>query len=120
VLEKESFQRAVKIAGSFASYNAGEITLSFNPEEKTCILSSQSQEIGANKTTLPIEVQEGSVPLTIVFNPRYVLEGINALLGEKILFLANDGATPAGLRVSSDKDRAQSENYLYIIMPIRK
>lgn len=114
VLEKESFQRAVKISSSFSSYNSGEITLLFQPEEKTCTISSESQEIGANKTTLPVEIVSGTEPLKIIFNPRYVLEGINALSGEKILFLANDGTTPAALRVQED------QNYLYIVMPIRK
>lgn len=114
ILEKESFQRAVKIASSFSSYNSGEITLLFQPEEKTCTISSESQEIGANKTTLPIEIVSGIEPLKIIFNPRYVLEGINALSSEKIIFLANDGSTPVALRMQED------QNYLYIVMPIRK
>lgn len=114
VLEKESFQRAVKISSSFSSYNSGEITLLFQPEEKTCTISSESQEIGANKTILPIEIVSGTEPLKIIFNPRYVLEGINALSSEKILFLANDGSTPVALRIQED------QNYLYIVMPIRK
>lgn len=120
VLEKESFQRAVKIAGTFSSYASGEITLTFQPEEKQCVISSASQEIGENKTTLPIEITKGAAPLTIVFNPRYVLEGISALSGEKIIFLANDGATPAALRRQNGKDDSLMERYLYIIMPIRK
>lgn len=120
VLEKESFQRAVKIAGTFSSYTSGEVTLAFQPEEKQCVISSASQEIGENKTTLPIEIIKGATPLTIVFNPRYVLEGISALLGEKILFLANDGATPAALRMQNGKNDSLMDRYLYIIMPIRK
>ncbi|MEI8097039.1 MAG: hypothetical protein WCG73_02955, partial [Candidatus Moraniibacteriota bacterium] len=120
ILEKESFQRAVKIASSFSSYSSGEITLFFQPEEKTCTISSESQEIGANKTTLPIEMALGTEPLKIIFNPRYVLEGINALSSEKILFLANDGSTPAALRIQGDKNISTTENYLYIVMPIRK
>lgn len=120
VLEKESFQRAVKISSSFSSYNSGEITLLFQPEEKTCTISSESQEIGANKTTLPVEIVSGTEPLKIIFNPRYVLEGINALSGEKILFLANDGVTPAALRTQDEKNASFGENYLYIVMPIRK
>ncbi|MFZ2187262.1 MAG: DNA polymerase III subunit beta [Candidatus Moraniibacteriota bacterium] len=120
VLEKEAFQRAVKIASSFSSYNSGEITLSFQPEGKQCTISSQSQEIGENKTVLPMEVAQGAEPLTIVFNPRYVLEGINVLASEKILFSANDGATPAALRAQDGAKTALAESYLYIVMPIRK
>lgn len=120
ILEKESFQRAVKIASSFSSYNAGEITLLFQPEEKICTISSASQEIGENKTVLPIEILHGTEPLTIIFNPRYVLEGINVLASEKILFSANDGSTPAALRIQNKENSALTENYLYIMMPIRK
>lgn len=120
VLEKEAFQRAVKIANSFSSYVSGEITLTFNPEEKQCVISSVSQEISENRTTLPIEMVQGTSPLTIVFNPRYVSEGISALSGEKIIFLANDGATPAALRMQDEKNPSLTDKYLYIIMPIRK
>lgn len=119
-IEKESFQRAVKIASSFSSYSSGEITLTFQPEEKKYTLSSASQEIGENKTELPLEVVRGGEKVTVVFNPRYVLEGINALSSDKILFLLNDGATPAALRMYDEKNIKQTENYLYIVMPIRK
>lgn len=119
-LEKEAFQRAVKIASGFSSYSSGEITLTFQPDEKRCVVSSQSQETGENKTILPVEALKGSSPLTIVFNPRYVLEGIGALPGEKILFLANSSASPAALRADRAENAALAENYLYIMMPIRK
>ena len=46
-----------------------------------------SQAIGENKTILPEEIRKGEAPLTIVFNPRYVLEGIGAIAGRKNSFL---------------------------------
>jgi DNA polymerase III subunit beta len=119
VFEKQALQRAIKIAGSLSSYNSGEITLVFDGEKKTCTFLSQSQEIGENKTTLPVEFIHGGAPLTMVFNPRYVLEGINALGGEKVLFCANSAATPAALR-SVDGEGKCDEYSLYIMMPIRK
>lgn len=120
VVEKEVFQRAVKIASGFSSYNSGEISLTFQPGEKQCVVSSESQETGENKTLLPVELLTGSSPLTIVFNPRYVLEGISAFPGEKILFLANNSSSPAALRAYNKDDPAHVGNYLYIMMPIRK
>lgn len=120
VLEKEAFQRAVKIASGFSSYSSGEISLTLQPGEKQYIVSSQSQETGENKTILPMEVLKGDVPLAIVFNPRYVLDGINALPGEKILFLANNSSSPAALQAYNAEDTALAGNYLYIMMPIRK
>lgn len=120
MLEKEAFQRAVKIASGFSSYNSGEISLTFQSGEKQCVVSSQSAETGENKTTLPVEVQKAGPVLTIVFNPRYVLEGISALPGEKILFLANNSSSPAALRAYTEDNAALAGDYLYIMMPIRK
>lgn len=119
IFRKDDFLRAVKIASAFSSYNASEIILSFNPEEKQCIITSASQEIGENKTVLDVEFLKGENPLTITFNPRYVLEGINALFSENILFLSNTGSTPAALRMIG-AENIPREEYLYIIMPIRK
>jgi DNA polymerase III subunit beta len=120
VLGKEDFQRAVKIASTFSARTSGEIVLTFDPQKKQCVISSQSYEVGENQSTLPMDVIQGTTPLTIVFNPQYVLEGINVLAGEKILFLANDSATPAALCTQSPENAPLANNYLYIIMPIRK
>ncbi len=119
VFEKNLLQRAMKIAGSLASYTSGEIAMVFDSEEKTCTFLSRSQEIGENKTVLPVDFIKGSEPLTIIFNPRYILDGINALSGEKVLFCANNAASPVALRMLDEKGVVQ-EKYLHLIMPIRK
>ena len=119
IFERESLQRAIKIAGAFSSYTAGEIVLHFSKEQNNCTFVSQSQEVGENKTVLPVDFVMGDGDLVITFNPRYVLEGINALSGEKVLFMANTSSTPAGLRML-DEENHPKEEYLYIMMPIRK
>lgn len=119
IFEKQALQRAIKMAGAISSYSSGEIALVFDSEHKTCTFLSQSHEIGENKTVLPMELVRGETSLTMVFNPRYILEGINALSSEKILFCANSAATPAALRMIDEK-MVPDEKYLYIMMPIRK
>jgi DNA polymerase III subunit beta len=120
IFNKQELQRAVKIAGALSSYSSGEIALVFDGENKTCTFLSRSQEIGENKTVLSVGyVRGGETPLTIVFNPRYVLEGINALSSEKVLFCANNATTPAALRMV-DTEEKPDDHYLYIMMPIRK
>ncbi|MGK2848591.1 MAG: DNA polymerase III subunit beta [Minisyncoccota bacterium] len=121
ILERESFQRAIKIAHNFSSYASGEITLFFDGEKKECIVSSVSQEIGENKAILTLEPLQGTGIVTLSINPRYILDGINAFGGEKIVFLVNDGISPVGIRLYDEKEAEKEEkNYLYIIMPIRK
>lgn len=120
VMEKEVFQRAIKIASGFSSYSSGEIALTFQPGEKQCVVSAQSEETGENKTVVPFEGVKGDATLSIVFNPRYVLEGISALSGEKIVFLANNNTSPAALKAQGTGEGALVGKYLYIMMPIRK
>lgn len=119
VFEKALFQRAIKIAGSLSSYSSGEIALVFDEQAKTCTFLSKSQEIGENKTVLPVEYVKGDAPLTILFNPRYILEGLNVISGEKIVFSANNAGSPAALRVW-DEEGSTQDQYLYLMMPIRK
>ncbi len=119
IFKKEELQRAVKIAGALSSYSSGEIALVFEKKTKTCTFLSHSQEIGENKTVLSVGYIKGDAPLTIVFNPRYMLEGISALSGEKVMFSANNAATPAALRMVNEEE-TPDEQYLYIMMPIRK
>lgn len=120
VFNKQELQRAVKIAGTLSSYSSGEIALVFDGESKTCTFLSRSQDIGENKTVLSVGyIQGGETPLTIVFNPRYVLEGINALSSEKVLFCANNATTPAALRMIDTEENPDTHS-LYIMMPIRK
>jgi DNA polymerase III subunit beta len=119
VFKKEDIQRAIKIANTFSSYNANEITLSFDPESKKCVVTSVSQELGENETILDVEYLSDAGKLSMVFNPRYVLDGINALSGDRVLFLANTASTPAAIRML-DTEGHSDEKYLYIAMPIRK
>lgn len=117
--ERALLQRAVKIASGLSSYVGGEIALVLDGEKATCTVLSRSQEVGENKTLLPVEIARGTGTLTLFFNPRYLLEGINALESERILFSANSATTPVALQ-TLDTDQKADTNYLYIVMPIRK
>lgn len=115
---KEAFQRALKIAGTFSSYASGEIYMHFSPTEKQCVIQSASQEVGENKTVLSLPALTGTGELNITFNPRYLLDGINAIAGDTIVFLANTSTTPVALK--PEKQETEKSEYLYIVMPIRK
>ena len=119
IFNKQELQRAVKISGALSSYSSGEIALFFDQVKKTCTFLSRSQEVGENKTTLPVAYIQGNEPLTIIFNLRYVLEGINALSSEKVLFCANTGTNPAAFRLV-DQEEVIDDHSLYLMMPIRK
>lgn len=120
VMEKEAFLRAVKIASAFSSYSSGEITLALDASEKSCTFSSQSQEIGENITTLPVNIKKGEGKAVFVFHSRYLLEGMGALDSEFIGFLANGAAAPVALRKYDTLKDSFDGQYIYIVMPIKK
>lgn len=120
LLEKEVFLRSLRIASTLSSYNAGEIALIFSPDEKSCTIVSKSQEIGENTSIMPAEFLEGGAPITFVFNPRYIMEGLAVFSSDKILFLGNTATTPVAFRSFSEDEKGSQDGYVYIIMPIRK
>ena len=117
-ISREEFLRAVRMAGVFASQMSGEMSVSVSPEKNELVITAHSSEIGENKTIIHGEVSSGD-PLQIMFNPRYVIDGLNALSSEFILFLLNSPSTPAGFRMI-DSQGVVDMGYLYIAMPIRK
>ena len=118
-MKRKEFIRAVKIVSVLSSYNAGEITLHFSAGSQECRIEAVSQEVGQNKARVSIENQTGDdTEKVFTFNPRYVLEGLNALKGESVVFYANNPASSVVLReVDREGEKVQ---YLYIVMPVRK
>ena len=113
-LPQSEFQRALKIATSFSLYSSGEVVFRLNTDENYLEIHSQSQGIGEQVAKIPFDGVL-SETMQITFNPRYILEGVGALSGSQTTISFNSPTTP--VRISSQED---SEEYTYIVMPIRK
>lgn len=118
ILAKEALLRAVKIATVFTSQASQEVVFRTRPEEGKLVVESRSQEMGENQTMLEAEMI-GSIALDLVFNPRYVLDGINATATSRIAVLANDNSTPAAFKMVDEESGETMGGFVYIIMPIR-
>jgi DNA polymerase III subunit beta len=119
VLEKESLLRSLKIASTLSAYNTGEIALIFDPEEENCTIISKSQEIGENSSVVNGDFLTSATPLTLIFNPRYLIEGLGAFSSKKIVFSANTSSSPATFEAFKDVEENESQ-YIYVMMPVRK
>jgi DNA polymerase-3 subunit beta len=117
-LSRDELLRAVRMAGVFASQMSGEMLVSVFPEKGEVRVSARSSEVGENHTVIHGEITGGE-PVQILFNPRYVIDGLNALSSDSVLLLLNSPSTPAGFRMIGS-DGLTDEAYLYIAMPIRK
>jgi len=117
-LSKEELLRAVRMAGVFTSQMSGEMLVSVLPEKGELHVSARSSEVGENRTVIRAEISGGD-PIQILFNPRYVIDGLNALSSDSVMFLLNAPSMPAGFRML-DPEGVMDREYLYIAMPIRK
>lgn len=117
VLKKEDVLRAIKIASAFINNKSGEISFFVDPRKKKVIIEYQSQEIGGNVTELLADIT--GPEQKIIFNPRYILDGVSPLLSEQVAFLMNDNSSPIAIKMIN-KDKGDVFNdYMYIVMPIK-
>ncbi len=104
------FMSALKLTSSFAD-RLNEVRLSVKEAAKALEASSANQSIGENKYLIPAKVKGD--PIEVVFNWRFLLEGIKDLPSETINLKFVSDARPA--TVTGDKDTS----YFYLLMPIK-
>ncbi len=117
-LNTEEFSRAIKISSFFTQVKGGEIFLQINPEKKELIVLSRSEEKGENNTRL--EGDFTGKKMEIIFNPRYLLDGINNIITPRMALFLNTESSPVVLRMASDGKKDLLKNFLYVVMPIKK
>ncbi len=117
IVLRDELLRAVKIAGIFAKNKAGEVKFEIDPTTSEARVYSKAEEVGDNKTVLQAEVT--GPKQEIIFNPRYIVDGVQNISTTKVSFLMNDSSSPAVLRMVEGKNNDEIKNYTYIIMPIK-
>lgn len=113
--EKDLIQGVIKMASVFTSSRSGEIGIKINSNEKKVLFEAKSVEVGENSSELKLEIEGPSQE--IIFNSKYLLDGINTLNTPQIALLINSSSSPAALKEVDDEKVAN--DYIYIIMPIK-
>ncbi len=111
IIEKEKLLRAVKTASFFSKTGINDINLKISSKKNNLIISSINDQIGENKTVLDGEVLGEDVE--IVFNYRYLIEGLNNLSENEIKIQIVNDDTPGIFKNNPEN------NFLYLIMPIK-
>jgi len=112
MVDKAELIRAVKMASLFSKTGINDINLDFPAGKNQVVISAVSGQSGENITNLPAKVQ--GVDNSIVVNYRYLLDGLNNITGDMVKMEIIDGNTPCLLKPE------KSDDYLYIIMPIKQ
>jgi len=104
--------QAVKSASLFCKPGINDIKLTIIPDKKEMVILASNANLGENITNLPVEI-EGEEN-EIVFNYRFLIDGLNNIGAQQLEFEITSSSTPGLLRPEGN------DNYLYIIMPIKQ
>ncbi|MFA4817789.1 MAG: DNA polymerase III subunit beta [Parcubacteria group bacterium] len=115
--EKSGLQGAIKMASIFASGKTSEIRLKTDQRKKIISIEARSVEIGENVSELKLDIT--GEDQDIVFNSRYLLDGISTIETSQVAILANSGTAPVALKEIDEKTGEVLEDYIYIVMPIK-
>ncbi|MFA6047390.1 MAG: DNA polymerase III subunit beta [Parcubacteria group bacterium] len=115
--DKNSIQNAVKMASIFSSGKTSEISLKIDAGAKKIIVGAKSVEAGENSTELKFDITGPSQE--VIFNSRYLLDGINTVSTQQVAILLNSAATPVGIKEIDEKSGEVLGDYTYIVMPIK-
>lgn len=112
VVKKEELIRALKAAGLFTTQINASIVFEIKKEGEVSVYSGAGA-LGEDKTVIKAGVEGGGEK--IVFNYKYVLDGLNNIEGDNVVIELTDAYSPAII-----KPTEESQNYIYVIMPIRQ
>jgi len=110
VIDIKDISSAVKISGFFSSASNNSVKFKIGSDGKIEI-SSEANELGNNNSR--ITAKTSGKDLEVVYNYKYLMDGLNSVLGNEAVLDINDENAPSVLKTSSD------ETFVYVIMPIR-
>ncbi len=112
-INKDDFIKAVKAAAIFSRSGINDVRLVVDINNKQIIVSSSDNQLGENNSEVALVSCEGENN-EAVFNYRYLLDGLQNLVGKEVILGLTNSNAPAIIK--SEKDLG----YLYVIMPIRQ
>jgi DNA polymerase-3 subunit beta len=106
-LVREEFLHALRRAEIMTSEKSNSVKLTFG--KNNLAITANSPEVGEAKETLAINYK--GKELAVAFNPRYLIDPLNALSDEEVFFELTDELSPGVLKINGP--------FLYVVMPMR-
>lgn len=108
LVNRSELLNSVKLVSSFSS-STFDLTLRTSTNKKALELYSQNPVLGENKCTIPAKLD--GEPFSIIFNWKYLLDGVKMYQGNEIAL----GITPKRPAAITSKDENTTT---YVLMPI--
>lgn len=109
-IQKDQLINAVKLTGSFSD-KLNEIKVIIKEGAKNLEIFSSNPSLGENQYLIPAKIKGDA--LSVVFNWKFLLDGIRNIEAENIILGLNGDNKPVTIKPNSDPD------YFYILMPIK-
>lgn len=111
VIEAKELAQLVKSASLFCRAGINDVTLTVDPAKKQLEVKAANSQLGENKGAIQAEATGDENE--IVFNYRYVLDGLNNMNTKQVRLMLIDKHNPGVFLPEGEK------GYTYIIMPIK-
>ena len=110
ILKRADFVNVTKVSSLFARESAGSVTLQVDEAAQTLSIRSIASQLGENTANATGKITgDGEITL----NSRYLLDALQAIGGDEVMFGFNGKLEATALR------DAASDAYTHIIMPLK-
>lgn len=106
-LAREEFLHALRRAEIMTSEKSNSVKLSFGKNKLE--ITANSPEVGEAKESLAINYK--GKEMAIAFNPKYMIDPLNALANDEVFIELIDELSPGVLKINGP--------FLYVVMPMR-
>ncbi len=106
-------QTMIKAASLFTTTGVNAVSFHLDAEEKTLKISSISTQTGEHESVLD-SIEVIGETNNILLNHRYVLDGLQHMVSGEVELKMNSPEAPCVFK------QKESDDYLYIVMPIRQ
>lgn len=108
----EETQKAIRAASLFSTQGVSAVSLDIRPAEETLNITSASSQAGEHSADIGAEGT--GTDNRVVLNHRFLVDGLAAVDDERAIFRVVSGEAPCVVQPE------KTDDYLYIIMPIRQ
>lgn len=106
-LAREEFFHALKRAEIMTSEKSNSVKLTFS--KNNLAITANSPEVGEARESLAINYK--GKEMAIAFNPKYMIDPLNALTNEEVFIELIDELSPGVMKINGP--------FLYVVMPMR-
>ena len=110
ILKRADLVNVTKVSSLFARESAGSVTIEVDEKAKQLSIRSAASQLGENTANADAKATGAG---SITLNSRYLLDALNAISGEEVLFGFNGKLEPTLIADPTKTD------YQHIIMPLK-